>query len=117
MESNEENKIEIIETEEKTEKTNQADEIQGQSTIEDASKGESIASLALGIVSILFVSRFIIAVACGVLAIIFGIKGKKRGGQGMATAGFITGIIGLSLQAVLFVFWLILASTLIGILI
>lgn len=117
MESNEENKIEITEAVEKIEETNKTDETQGQNTIEDTSKGASIAALVLGIVSILFVSKFIIAVACGVLAVIFGIKGKKRGGQGMATAGFITGIIGLSLQAVFFIFGLILGATLIGILI
>ena len=115
MENNEENKIETTEKNvEEADKTNQSQE---QNTIEDNRKGLSIASLVLGIVSILFVSKFIIAVACGVLAVIFGIKGKKRGGQGMATAGFITGIIGLSLQAVFFIFGLILGATLIGILI
>jgi uncharacterized membrane protein len=114
MENNEENKLEITEAEEKIEETNQTDETQGQSTIENTSKGLSIASLVLGIVSILFVSRFIIAVACGVLAIIFGIKGKKRGGQGMAAAGFITGIIGLSLQAIFFVFGLMVGRALLG---
>lgn len=114
MENNEENKIEITETKEKTEETTQTSESQEQSNVEDTRKGLSIASLVLGIVSILFVSRFIIAVACGVLAIIFGIKGKKRGGQGMATAGFITGIIGLSLQAVFFIFGLMVGTALLG---
>lgn len=42
-------------------------------------KGLSIASMILGIVSILLGRNFLIAVACGVLAIIFGLKGKKNG--------------------------------------
>ncbi len=112
MENNEENKIETTEKNvEEADKTNQSQE---QNIIEDNRKGLSIASLVLGIVSILFVSKFIIAVACGVLAIVFGIKGKGRGGKGMATAGFITGIIGVSLQAVLFIFGFVLGATLVG---
>lgn len=72
--------------------------------IEDERKGLSIASLVLGICSIVFMSSFIIAVTCGVLAIVFGLKGRKRAGKGMAAAGFITGIIGVSLQVLFFLF-------------
>lgn len=113
MENNEENKI----AEENAEGTVQTNQSQEQNIIEDNRKGLSIASLVLGIISILFLREFIIAVACGVLAIIFGIKGKKRSGKGMAAAGFITGIIGVSLQAILVVFGLILGAALVGFLI
>lgn len=112
MENNEENKIETVK--ENVEETVQTNQPQEQNIIEDNRKGLSIASLVLGIVSILLVSKFIIAVACGILAIIFGIKGKKRGGKGMAAAGFITGIIGLSLQVIFFIFGLILGAALVG---
>lgn len=77
-------------------------------------KGLSIASMILGIVSILLGRNFLIAVACGVLAIIFGLKGKKMGGKGMAKAGFITGIIGVSLQLVLILIGTMLGLALIG---
>lgn len=60
-------------------------------------KGYSISALVLGIVSIVFVYSWFLTVPCGILAIIFGINGKKRDGKGMAKAGFILGIIGLSL--------------------
>lgn len=77
-------------------------------------KGLSIASMILGIVSILLGRNFLIAVACGVLAIIFGLKGKKMGGKGMAKAGFITGIIGISLQLLLMLIGTMLGLALIG---
>ncbi len=81
---------------------------------ENNKKGLSIASMVLGIVSILLGRNFLIAIACGVLAIIFGLKGKKMGGKGMAKAGFITGIIGVSLQLVLILIGTMLGLALIG---
>lgn len=81
---------------------------------ENNKKGLSIASMVLGIVSILLGRNFLIAIACGVLAIIFGLKGKEMGGKGMAKAGFITGIIGVSLQLVLILIGTILGLALIG---
>ena len=81
---------------------------------ENNKKGLSIASMVLGIVSILLGRNFLIAIACGVLAIIFGLKGKKTGGKGMAKAGFITGIIGVSLQLVLILIGTMLGLALIG---
>lgn len=72
------------------------------------SKALSIASLVLGIVAIVCLSEGIVSIACGVLAIIFGLKGQKRAGQGMAKAGFILGIVALSLYAVFLVFGILL---------
>ena len=80
----------------------------------DNRKGLSISSMVLGICSIVFCSHFFISVACGVLAIIFGLKGKKRAGVKMATAGFITGIIGLCLEVVLLVIGIILGAAILG---
>lgn len=51
-------------------------------------KGMSIASMVLGIVGLL-----LFALPCGILAIIFSILGKKKGGNGFATAGLVLGII------------------------
>lgn len=56
-----------------------------------------IASLPLGIVSIVFCWLFIISIPTGILAIIFGIKGIKKIGSKLGKAGLITGIVGLSL--------------------
>lgn len=47
----------------------------------------SITSLILGLVGISFAP-----IPCGILAIIFGLKGKNENSKGMATAGFILGI-------------------------
>lgn len=52
------------------------------------SKGQSIASMVLGLVGLL-----IFALPCGILAIIFSALGKKKGGKGFATAGLVLGII------------------------
>lgn len=109
MGNNEENKIEELKVEEAQTEISQEENI-----IEDNRKGLSIAALVLGIVSIVFIKSFIISVACGILAIIFGNKGKTRGGKGMATAGFITGIIGLSLQVIFFLIGVVLGVFFVG---
>ena len=97
----------VKEVNENTEK--QAENIQ-----QNNKKGLSITSMILGIVSIVWSFNFLISVACGVLAIIFGLKGKKMGGKGMAKAGFITGIIGLSLQAIIFLVGVMLGAAIIS---
>lgn len=51
-------------------------------------KGMSIASMVLGLVGLI-----IAALPCGILAIIFSVLGKKKGGKGFATAGLVLGII------------------------
>ena len=56
--------------------------------IVEEKKGLSIATMVLGIVGLV-----LFAIPCGILAIIFGIIGKKKGGKGFATAGLILGII------------------------
>ena len=56
-------------------------------------KGFAIASLILGIVSLI-----IAALPCGTMAVIFAVLAKKKGFTGgMATAGIACGVVGLSL--------------------
>lgn len=63
------------------------------------SKGLSIASLVLGIVAFFVTKTGLIALACAILAIVFGVKGQKKAGKKMAKAGMILGIIYASLLA------------------
>ncbi|MCL2860406.1 MAG: DUF4190 domain-containing protein [Oscillospiraceae bacterium] len=57
--------------------------------------GLSIASMVLGIVSIVLICFIWISIPCAILAVIFGFIGRKKGGKGMATAGLVLGIITL----------------------
>lgn len=120
-ENQREDKSEKIETEETIEKKDKSEVIEKvyepeiiQTTTEDSRKGLSIASMVLGICSIVFCNQFIIAVACGILGIVFGIKGKKRAGKKMAQAGIITGIIGLCIEAFLFILGIIIGIAMVG---
>ena len=56
-----------------------------------------VASLVLGIISIVTAAFWYITLPTGVLAIIFGAKTTKKFGSKLGKAGLITGIIGLSL--------------------
>lgn len=56
-----------------------------------------VASLVLGIITVVSVCFYYISLPCGILAIIYGVKAKKRYRSKQGTAGFILGIIGLSL--------------------
>ena len=61
------------------------------------------ASLTLGIVSIVLSVFWYITIPTGILAIIFGKKTTNRFGSKLGKAGLITGIVGLSLFAFLYV--------------
>ncbi len=61
------------------------------------SKGLSIASMVLGIISVVLFCFFYISIPCAILAIIFGIVGMKKGGKGMGIAGLVLGIIALAI--------------------
>ena len=60
-------------------------------------KGLSIASMVLGIVSLVLCCIVYISVPCALLAIIFAEVGMKKGGKGMAIAGLVLGIITMGL--------------------
>lgn len=68
-------------------------------------KGMSIASLVLGIVSVVLFCISYVSIPCAILAIIFGVLGKKKGGTGMAKAGLILGIIAIAFE----LFWILVA--------
>lgn len=66
------------------------------------SNTEAIVALVTGIVAIVFafcgLVLNIVGIVCGVVALVFAIKGRKKTAKkGMATAGLVTGIIGLVL--------------------
>ena len=63
------------------------------------SKGLSIASMVLGIISLVLCCFIYISLPCAILAVIFGIVGMKKGGKGMGIAGLVLGIITLAILA------------------
>lgn len=65
-------------------------------------KGFSIASMVLGIISLVFCFVWIISIPCAILAIIFGILGIKSTGKGMSIAGLVTSGIGIIISFVIF---------------
>lgn len=67
-------------------------------------KGFNITALILGIISLVLVCIPYIGVPCAILAIIFFIVGRKKGGTGMGKAGLICGIISLILLLIFFLF-------------
>ena len=74
-------------------------------------KGFCIASLVLGIVTLIFFCLWYISIPCGILAIIFGILGIKSTSKGMAIAGLITGSIGLLISTLIVIFLFIIGFT------
>jgi hypothetical protein len=76
-------------------------------------KGLAIASMVLGILSLVGCCLWPISGPIGVVAVALGFMAKSKadsgtgGGKGMAIAGLVCGIIGTLLSATLFVFFLI----------
>ncbi len=66
------------------------------------SQAFSIASLVLGIVSLLNLIFWFVSLPLGILAIIFGILGLKTAGRGKAIAGIITGGLGALISLLIF---------------
>ena len=72
--------------------------------MEDKNKsGMGVAALVLGIISIISGLFWYITVPTGVLAIIFGVKSIRKTGSKLGKAGLITGIIGLTLFAFIYI--------------
>lgn len=61
------------------------------------------ASLTLGIVSIVLALFWYVSIPTGILAIIFGKKSTNRLGSKLGKSGLITGIVGLSLFAFIYI--------------
>ncbi len=73
--------------------------------------GMAVTSMVLGIIGLALFCVWFIAVICDVLAIIFGAvalqqtKAGKAGGQGMAIAGIVCGIVSLAGVVIYMAFW------------
>lgn len=67
-------------------------------------KGFSIASMVLGIISIVLFCIWYLSIPCAILAIIFGIVGMKKGAKGMAVAGLVLGIIAVAIVLIFVIF-------------
>ena len=65
--------------------------------------GMPVASLTLGIVSIVTAMFWYITLPTGVLAIIFGAISAKKLGSKLGKAGLITGIVGLAMFAFIYI--------------
>ena len=65
------------------------------------SKGYAIASLVLGIVSLVCCCSTAVSLVCSILAIIFAVLFRRDNGSfgGMATAGLVCGVVSLALGA------------------
>lgn len=62
-----------------------------------------IDALVLGIISIITALFWYMALPTGIMAIVFGAKSIKNSGSKLGEAGMITGIIGLSLFAFIYI--------------
>lgn len=63
-------------------------------------KGMSIASMVLGIISLVLFCIWYLSIPLAIVGLVLGILGRKKGGKGMATAGIICSIIALVLTVV-----------------
>lgn len=63
----------------------------------------NVASLVLGIISIITALFWYITLPTGILAIVFGVKSALKTGSKIGKAGMITGIVGLSLFAFIYI--------------
>ena len=80
-------------------------------------KGYGIASFVMGIVSIVVPVWFLLApIVAGILGIVFFVKQKNEQPTGLATAGLVLSIIGLSIWSIVgfFVMFLVWIATLMG---
>ncbi len=64
--------------------------------------GFNIASLVLGIVSIVLWCFWFLSIPCSILAVIFGILGVKKEGKAMGITGIVTGAISFAIWVVIF---------------
>ena len=62
-----------------------------------------IVALVFGIISIVTALFWYLTVPTGILAIILGVKSAKKTGSKIGKAGMITGIVGLSLFALIYI--------------
>lgn len=63
----------------------------------DDKRGWAIASLVLGILSVVLCCAPFLTIPCGIAGIVTGILGSRSSGQGMAAAGIVLSIVGVVL--------------------
>lgn len=68
----------------------------------EINQGKCIASMVLGIVGIVFCAFPIVGIALNVVGLVLGSMEMKKGAKGMATAGVVCSIVGLSLATIYF---------------
>ncbi len=74
----------------------------------DSGKGMGIASMVLGIVSIVLFWGPFFGLPCGIVGMVLACVAKSKGyEEGMQRAGYVTSFIGIALCAVYFVIWII----------
>lgn len=88
----EENNEEKNEMEQKNEQVENTKRVENRSEASQT-KGFGVASMVLGIISIVLFCIPYLSVPCAILAIIFAIVGMRKPGKGMAIAGLVLGII------------------------
>ena len=114
---NEENKNEEIKEESTQKKEVKEAEIVTENkqdkkeTTNTETKGYSIASMVLGIISLILCCVWYISVPASIAAIILGVIGRKKAGKGMATAGLVMGIITLVLLVILVIIGVVFGVT------
>lgn len=79
---------------------------------ENKSNGYGIASLVLGIVSIISSWMPVVGLVSGILGICFYAQQRKISSNGIATGGLVTSIIGLVFSALYGLFWLLFVTIL-----
>lgn len=62
-----------------------------------------VASLTLGIISIVISGMWLVALPASIIAIVFGVKSARRTGSKVGKAGMVTGIVGGCLTIVLLI--------------
>lgn len=70
---------------------------------EENKSAKIVASLTLGIISILFSLFWYISIPTGILAIVFGAITTKKFGSKIGKSGLVTGIVGLSICAFFYI--------------
>lgn len=100
----EENKKEIIDITPENQVETKVENKTTKQEPEKDRKGFAIASMVLGLVSIVLFCVCFISIPCGILAIIFGILAFSSSKKAMAITGFITGGIGIFISFIIFVF-------------
>jgi len=91
------------------------EKVETKETATGNSKGFRIASLVLGIVSLVIFCIWYLSIPCAILAIVFSVLAKKKSGKsGMTTAGLVLGIVTLAILAVVLFLGIIGVSTMLN---